>query len=73
MIIIEVNGYVFVVMCCFEMDLSSGENFDCKVVYRESIMIIKFIFVIIRKWEFYYLEKNESFLGNCILEEFYKM
>lgn len=73
MTIIEANRYVFAVMGCSMMDPLSGKNSDCKAAHRESIMTTKPIFVTIRKWEFYYLEKNESFLGNCISEEFYKM
>lgn len=73
MTIIEANGYAFAVMCCLVMDPLSGENSDCKAAHRESIMTTKPIFVTIRKWEFYYLEKKESFLGNCIPEQFYKM
>lgn len=73
MTITEANGYAFAVMCYSVMDPLSGENSDCKAAHRESIMTTKPIFQTIRKWEFYYLEKNESFPGNCISKEFYRM
>ena len=72
MTIVEANGYAFAVMCCSVMEPLSGENSDYKAAHGESIMATKPISVTIRTWELYYLEKNESFLGNCISEEFYK-